>query len=67
MVEGSQEKSPLVDARKDDASTIPTKAHLQYGTQCTKSSFEIVEDDNVETPGAPKDDRLEYVQHFLIQ
>ena len=66
-MESSLEKSPLVDARKGDACTNSTYTHLPYGTQCTKSSFEIVEDDNVETPGAPKDDRLEYVQHFSIQ
>ena len=58
MADGTPEKFPLIEA--SDAAT-PTKVLHQYGTQQSESSFETEQDDDMGSPGAPLDDRIEYV------
>ena len=58
MAEGTPEKFPLIEA--SDAAA-PKKVLHQYGTQQPESTFESEEDDDIGTPGAPLDDRIEYV------
>ena len=58
MAEGSEEKSPLICARDERLCTTPTDIPHQYGTQYPAIDDEEAED--LEAPGAPEDDRLEY-------
>ena len=66
MSESSREKFPLIEASDIAPCNIPTEVHRQYGTQNIDANFESDEDDDMETPGAPMDDRLESVLFSLV-
>ena len=61
MAEGSEEKSPLICARDERLCTTPTDIPHQYGTYGTQyPAIDDEEAEDLEAPGAPEDDRLEY-------
>ena len=64
MAESSQETSRLIDTKGDCHSSVQTTAPCyQYGTQNSEGYYGNADEgeEDEETPGAPIDDRIEYV------
>ena len=57
MEESCGERSLLINDKANKAG-VPTQ---QYGAEPAESSFESVNEEDADVPGAPIDDRLEYV------